>query len=93
MAAGLRTSGGVTHLHRTDSYQRGAPTRSVTLETRRGALVADDRVLDQAPAARGDHHGLGSLRLDGQGGLAVGLHQGVDWEALGLHRDRLGVHL
>lgn len=55
--------------------------------------MADDRVLDQASAARGDHHGLGSLRLDGEGCRAVGLDQRVDREGLGLHRDRLGVHL
>lgn len=66
---------------------------SVTLEARSGALVADDRVLDQTPAAGGDHHGLGRLGLNGQGRLAVGLNEGVDWKTLGLHGDSLGVHL
>ena len=65
----------------------------VTLETRGRALVADDRVLDEAAAVGGDHHSLGCLGLDGQGCLAVGLNQSVDWEALGLHRNPLCVHL
>lgn len=65
----------------------------VTLESRSRALVADDRVLDQTSAAGGNHHGLGRLGLNGQGCLAVGLNQGVDREALGLHWDPLGVHL
>ncbi len=65
----------------------------VTLETRSRALVADDGVLDETSAVGGDHHSLGRLGLDGQGRLAVGLNQGVDWEALGLHGYPLGVHL
>lgn len=40
-----------------------------------------------------NHHSLGCLGLDGQRSLAVGLNQGVNWEALGLHWDPLGVHL
>lgn len=65
----------------------------VTLETRSRALMADDGVLDQTSAAGGNHHGLVRLGLNGQGCLAVGLNQGVDREALGLHGDPLGVHL
>lgn len=65
----------------------------VTLKTRSRALVADDRALNQTSTTGGNHHGLGCLGLDGQGRLAVGLNQGVDWEALGLHGDPLGVHL
>lgn len=57
--------------------------------------MADDRVLDEArlSAIGGNHHGLGRLCLDGQGGLAVCLNQGVNWEALRLHRNPLSVHL
>lgn len=57
--------------------------------------MADDRVLDEArlSAVGGDHHSLSRLCLDGQGCLTVGLNQSVDREALGLHRDALGVHL
>lgn len=57
--------------------------------------MADDWVLDETglPAIGGNHHSLGRLGLDGQGSLAVGLDQGMDWEGLGLHGDPLGVHL
>lgn len=67
----------------------------VTLETRAWALVADDRALDETglPAVGGNHHRLGRLGLDGHPRLAVGLNQGVDREALGLHGDPLGVQL
>lgn len=55
--------------------------------------MADDRVLDETRlATAGDHHSLGCLGLYGHG-LVVGLNQGVDWEALGLHGDPLGLHL
>lgn len=46
----------------------------ITLETRCGALVADDWVLDQTSTTRGDHYSLGRLGLNGQGCLAVGLN-------------------
>lgn len=57
--------------------------------------MADDGVLDEAGLSgiRGNHDGLWGLRLDGEGGLGVGLDQSVDWEALGLHRNPLSVHL
>lgn len=57
----------------------------ITLETRGRALMADDRVLDQASIIGGNHYSLGCLGLDWQRCLAMGLDQGVDWEALGLH--------
>lgn len=65
----------------------------VTLETRGWTLVADDRVLDQSSIVGGNHYSLGCLGLDWQRCLAMGLDQSVDWEALGLHRDPLCVHL
>lgn len=65
----------------------------VTLETRGRTLVTDDRVLDQSSIIGGNHYSLGRLSLDWQGCLAMGLDQSVNWEALGLHRDPLCVHL
>lgn len=65
----------------------------VTLETRGRTLVADDRVLDQSSITGGNHYSLGCLGLDWQGCLAMGLDQSVNWEALGMHRDPLCVHL
>lgn len=67
----------------------------VTLETMTWALMANDGVLDKAGLSgiRGNHDGLWSLRLDGEGGLAVGLNQGVDRETVSLHRNALSVHL
>lgn len=60
--------------------------QKLTLETRSGTLMADDWVLDEArlPPVGGNHHGLGCLRLDGEGRLGVGLNQGLNREAMGL---------